>query len=112
MKQNITLKQLRELTENQKEKLKNWYEKCKGVPFIDTTEVWADDKFLPQLSIGKMIQFIQENIGTDWSIHFGKDLAFVGRSDKDGFHGQTPENPDGELCDGLWEIVRQILNES
>ena len=79
----------------------------------------SDRKFLKStieeerllLSIGQMIEFLDENLKTDWGIHFGKDLAFFSRSDKDGLYGKTPTNRKGTLCDGLWEIVKEILEK-
>ena len=123
MKQHITIEQLNELTPKSKEKLKDWWNPKDGdlftiADFPNDISVWDkswEDRIItgtfnpPILSIGQMIELIQDNIGTDWSIYFGMNLAFVGREDKDGFWGQTPENKDGELCDGLWELVKEIL---
>ena len=105
MKQQISVDQLNELSAKGKEKLVYWIH-----------ENTKHDKKHPSehdlnLSIGQMIEFTQENLRTDWSVHFGRNLAFVGRADKDGFWGKTPDNRGGELCDGLWEVVKEILNK-
>lgn len=105
MKQHITEIQLQELNEKQKEKILSLFNKDTS----DKSLWWEIRPF--QISIGWMIEFLYEHIKTDWSIYAGKDLLFFGRCDKDGFLGKTPKNKNGELCDGLWTAVKDILNE-
>lgn len=71
----------------------------------------AQIDFDPLLSIGQMIEFLDEHLKTDWSIHHGKDLLFFASSDRDGFWGITPKNKKGELADGLWEIIKEVLEK-
>jgi truncated hemoglobin YjbI len=94
MKQRITEGQLSKLTDEQKERLIEWYQSIE-----DYTRT-------PLLSIGQMIQFIQEkkpqlkgiskNRFDKWFVNL--DTGMLGYKD--------------ELCDALWEAVRQILKES
>jgi hypothetical protein len=97
MKQQITLEQLDEISLENRKKLHNFlrkkYELDRG-PFACP-------------NIGEMIEFLAEKRKRDWGILFGKNLAFV--ATKKGLKGKTPDNRNGELCDGLWEAVKEIL---
>jgi hypothetical protein len=104
MKQNITLSQFHELSDKAKKKL--WdFSLPKKYLFS------SDDKqtIYPLLSIGQMIEFLYAHQSTDWSIHFGRDLAFYASSGRDTLYGKTSTKRDGELCDGLWEAVKEVL---
>lgn len=91
MKQRITEGQYNKLTDEQKERLIEWY------------RVVEDSTSLPLLSIGEMIEFIQEkkpqlkgiskNRFDKWFINI--DTAQLGYKD--------------ELCDALWEATVQVL---
>lgn len=126
MKQRITVQQLSKLSDEQKEQLRDWWNpETYDIAISHTGEdhcldvngnelyLVSDNEgtippldkihFLPLLSIGQMIQFIQENKPQLKGIsknRFGKwfvniDTAQLGYKD--------------ELCDALWEATTQIL---
>jgi hypothetical protein len=91
MKQRITVAELNKLPDEQKELLIEWYQSIE-----DYTRT-------PLLSIGQMIAFIQEkkpqlkgiskNRFDKWFVNL--DTAQLGYKD--------------ELCDALWDTVKQLL---
>lgn len=132
MKQHITPKQLNELSEKGKEKLRKWWKPKEGDWFIskdagyDIVRTWPyiDDKnriessewdgiggyndfyledCLPLLSIGQMIEFL----GTELSITIGqeKEGYSIGISRPDSY----AYIPTKELADALWEACKEIL---
>jgi hypothetical protein len=118
MKQRITVEQLNELTDEQKERLRVWWKPQIGDWIIDTEEMegpiedlnkgggdpiysyggkWITEKSkcLPLLSIGQMIELTEStNI-----IKYNGGWAL--EEDAISFHD--------ELCDALWEAVKQVL---
>jgi hypothetical protein len=122
MKQRITIEQLNKLTDEQKERLREWWtpqthdvvfyrsfekefvvEGYTGstLHFADGSGTWSYD-CLPLLSIGQMIQFINEKKPLKsiskarfdkWTVNI--ETATLGYKD--------------ELCDSLWETVTRIL---
>lgn len=104
MKQHITVTQLSKLTKSQKKVLDDYQNKGISDDFR-----WEIHPL--EVDIGFMIEYLNEKMKDDWSIHFGKNLAFAAQASKDGFYGKTPENKKGELCDGLWELVKEYLKE-
>lgn len=91
MKQYITEEQLNELTKKQSEKIHEWYGFPKGVS--------GHNKELSlQLSIGKLIEFLDEHTDLseirDWVKTGAKEITWC-------------ENE--ELCDDLWEAVKDVL---
>lgn len=124
MKQHITVEQLNELSGSAKEKLKMWWEPEAGDKVLDLSfkhtsflensheGYWNDiadpdfssDGLLPLLSLGQMIEFLNEKQEYqfhifrrtfDWKVivsdlHYGKEIG-------------------GELCDHLWEAVKEVL---
>lgn len=107
MKQNITLQQLNELGIPQKAKLamyalkSGWakHEEYENGGYID----------IPLLSIGQMIEFLDEE-GRLW---IEQEEAIDGeilkryRVQSRNFEYWRPE-----LCDALWEAVKEVLNAS
>ena len=109
VKQNITPKQLDELSDKGKEKLRGWIwhngkprYSTETTPFHSNGDEIYDSSVaaLPLLSIGQMIEFLlketprpplfyEKNI-IPWSMHWEK---------KD------------ELCNALWEACKEILND-
>ncbi len=82
-------------------------------PMIKLEEWCLSKAYEPlELSIGQMIEFLYEHQKTDWSILFGKELAFVVYPCFGEIRGLTPKNRKGELCDGLWEAVKEVLEKS
>ena len=121
MKQHITVEQLNELSEKGKEKLRKWWKPIVGdwfdddgymriIPDDETKGAFVLNSFhTPLLSIGQMIEFLDEHLKTDWSICSGKNLLFFGRSDRNEIYGKIPQNRKGELCDALWKAVKEVL---
>ncbi len=96
MKQHITASQLDELSKKGIKNLKK-YLLPKNIPGF-----W-DVNFVPTLSIGQMIEFLDEenvaiDITTGWTI-----IA----SELQDLHTYKNE----ELCDALWEAVKEILEK-
>jgi len=120
MKQRITPEQLQELTEEQKQKLREWWQphfgdvlnslNCDEVVFVyadgrgrlnfdsDGYEWDIKENCLPFLPIGKMIEILQSK---DISL---QDILF----DVNYEHDIVPIY-EGELCDALWQAVKAVL---
>jgi len=108
MKQHITKEQLNELNDKQKEELFGWYHQSKGIKcfrvgtHMDMHEV-AKEKMAvnsDEFNIGQMIEFLMEH----------PDQFFWWNQ------GQWREEYfdidwNGELCDALWEAVKEVLND-
>lgn len=126
MKQHITVDQLDELTEKQKEKLRDMWEPIQGELFYysDKDDWYYGDGIyrcaeyknnkieiigerqivkeycLPVLSIGQMIEILEKNI------EIIKPLENMWRSNIK----SHPLNIDAdELCDALWSAIKLIL---
>ena len=122
MKQFITPKQLKTLTETEKNRLREWWKpkradsvltgwhKKAEVGFIvyeNATGYFVDariscgylkkEDILPLLSIGQMIEFLDEHNGNIWgALIDGYDDFF---------------KPVDQWCDVLWEAVRETLKK-
>lgn len=109
MKQHITVEQLKELTEEQKQRLKDWWKPGAGDFYV----VWDDHVALttkeskeyinkenctPLLSIGQMIELLHKKDAVNH--HFIQAYHNMWRVN-------THENI--ELCDALWEAVKALL---
>lgn len=111
MKQHISITQLNELSEKGKERLRKWYKPVDGDLVYkpdDRSEMfwgmsreasWGDT--LPLLSIGQMIQFLQEH-KVDWinevfTVDYGGYISYA--------------NKDNNLIDDLWELVKDVLEK-
>lgn len=112
MKQHIIEKQLNELSEEGKEKLAGWY----GQPerrnhrdnycVVCNKPLHTDNKrisrfILPLLSIGQMIEFLGDN-----NKRLVEIVAYYSRATK-----SVVKNYEGELCDALWEAVKEVLEK-
>jgi hypothetical protein len=126
MKQRITAEQLNELSQKGKDKLRDWWRPEEGDWYCHTKKTkqytilnsndsdWGMDyyqgdkprkKDLPLLSIGQMIEFLDDNneksIFFDWekyldvSVYPDGEIAFE----------ITPKG----FCDALWEAVKEVL---
>jgi len=100
MKQHITEEQLNELSEKGMERLLNWLNRHYPFDINNSKEIAIAEQ---GLSIGQMIEFLEEN---DDSIYVDSDgqkyndkIAYVS-----GIRGAT-------LCDDLWEAVKDVLVE-
>lgn len=110
MKQHITPKQLQELSEPAKARLRDWWKPEQGDYYTDgffkafmNYEIYhiftagstpAPAPFLPLLSIGQMIEFLDEHD----ELLYCEEIS----------HHITWEE-DEELCDTLWEAVKTVL---
>lgn len=97
MKQHITVEQLKELPLKSKQKLQTWWD----INYKEETIILYEmqDGFDPILSIGQMIEFLDEhNEYEDW----WEDLFYPSGKD-------VLPKYDGELCDALWEAVKEVL---
>lgn len=131
MKMRIDAEQLQELTDSQKIRLREWWKPRTGDLCYRTETDWYAEHYdygiiidnivhdvpsgdfspwerlknvyTPLLSIGQMIELLQDQflrivIGTDMqTIAFGESNTNI----------HSPE-----LCDALWEAVKQILKEA
>lgn len=108
MKQHITFSQLKELSNKAIDRLDIWYhDECEHVCHEVETDLPRHP--LPLLSIGQMIEFLD-------------DANSVGYSDEAGFIYLESTKEWGvttsatyyktELCDALWEAVKEILEEA
>lgn len=103
MKQHISKEQIKELSDKGKERLREWVIKSnlsrddsKFIYYKFSNDTYG---YLPLLSIGQMIEFL------------GEDIHFI-RREETGWRLDTKycEYEDyEELCDALWEAVKQVL---
>ena len=127
MKQHITIEQLNELSANGKEKLREWWKPKIGDIHTEgtVTEIVDDDngfylcygfdgdgfrykkeEIFPLLSIGQMIEYLFDEGLSYAPVMFpctdGKNKLYtVGKQN----------NEPKELCDALWEAVKEVLEE-
>lgn len=109
MKQNITIEQLKELSRDGNQKLLKWWKWSKNdlCYFTDTQHVgmWSGSPqggtVYPLLSIGQMIEFLFDHLEQPKRLYFN-DMQHLGLDDV----------PLDNLCDALWEAVKEILNKS
>ena len=102
MKQRISVEQYKELSELAKRKLEIWCEEKRYGAEID-------GDFIPavQLSIGEMIEFLDEEYGS-WYMESWQDWHII----------STQNNKDlllakeNELVDALWKATSEILERS
>ena len=97
MKQHITPEQLNELSKEEKKKLRKW--------LMDKQIMIVQPHYLIPLSIGQMIEFLDEN-GFEITRHKTESADHVWsvtRGDSNFLFK--------ELCDALWEAVKEILEK-
>jgi hypothetical protein len=88
MKQNITLSQWQELSLGEQRRFQEVSEKG-GLP-----------------TIGRMIEFLNQNLKYNWEIRMHDNLFDVNYPDSK----TSPDFEDyNELCDALWDIVKETL---
>lgn len=99
MKQHITPKQLNELSEKGKEKLRKWLEKH---PLEYKFTVGKPSAIL---SIGKMIEFLGDDKAA-------KAMLTGWEQDNLGWEGQCLDLVHiDKLCDALWKAVKKVLEK-
>lgn len=97
MKQHITIEQLKELSEKGRKKLNSW---ITGIEFDSRI---LKHSSLQLLSIGQMIEFLKEgNYKKELHNGFEKYIELA---------RDIKEVPEVELCDALWETIKQILEK-
>lgn len=99
MKQHITSEQKNELSDKQRKILEDWT--------FDNI-IRTQKSFIPLLSIGQMIEFLDEGVSRERLIivsHFDSDH---GMSYRIICYGKEHERE--ELCDALWEATKQQLD--
>jgi hypothetical protein len=103
MKQHITPDQLNELSEKGKRRLIQWYNLKK---IDDLKNKTGDAPKTPLLSIGQMIEFLEET--TKYQLHILRRTV-----DWKIIHGKQQYGKvlGGELCDALWEAVKEVLDD-
>ena len=114
MKQYITVDQLNELSKKGRKKLRKWWKPKEWDPYIDEegleNVVWCcekdvDKSDMPLLSIGQMIEFLDDKTKYTFSIfrrHLDWKIVYENK--------QYGKIIPGELCDFLWEACKDILN--
>ncbi len=116
MKQNITVEQIDELSEKGKKRLKKWAISHKFAYIYDDRYVfgvpfgWND---LPLLSIGQMIQFLDEKWGNIYFPILRKTKRRKrGKADEWNItmYNGKPRIYYKELADALWEATKEVLN--
>jgi len=113
MKRRITVEQLQELTEEQQQRLREWWKPEHGDWYLQywiddepslliyDSHTYLDDMFLPLLDIGQMIELLN-NYDCDTEMQSAGNMWYV----MVGGHINTQAE---ELCDALWQAVKQIL---
>ncbi len=117
-KQHITPKQLNELSEKGLRRIQDW---CTWNDYLESTwidEDGADSREIhsPLLSIGQMIEFLvakQDKGWRDLHIEMLHDIWQVGTCYDEGAEDGSWKFKDdkGELCDALWEAVKEVLEK-
>jgi len=114
MKQHITSKQLNELSDKGKERLREWCEDKKyGKEKIEELKWQGGDIRhwkIPLLSIGQMIEFLDEK-GEYLLLDLNKDHLWCNATNHTTIHSGIGNINifDIELCDALWEAVKEVL---
>ena len=121
MKQHITVEQFDELGNKQRQLLRDWWRPRPGdhayfegrykvmieadTPFVGTSGV----KYYPILSIGQMIEFLSDK-GNNFWISYNRNPMLWSYT-----KGKTPhpedQNTVPEICDALWEAVKEELEK-
>lgn len=115
MKQRITVEQLNELTEGQKEKLREWWRPTYGdlavsnhyqdKPFSVPKEPFAKEICTPLLTVGQMIELLLMKGANKYpTIQDYNSDALVAVNIK-----EYIEEVDECLCDALWKVIKKTL---
>ncbi|MED5016057.1 hypothetical protein P9847_01920 [Paenibacillus chibensis] len=142
MKQRITIENLRELTTEEKEKLRMWWRmrcnpgwfdlyvvkaehhgvSCYEGPFVnsgdrDFNEDFHQGEALPLLSIGQMMELVQDNLQSGFLIEYNQEkishsLSWVIPKASLPDNLLSDEKPHPDVCDALWLATRTILTNS
>ena len=106
MKQHIDQLQLEEITSKAKEKLLEWMNKKEYIPHGTQMMLHDGGYYLAQfLTIGQMIEFLFEN--NCFVFAYDTEGAWLER--RQGIVIHWGDLKDRELCDALWEAVKDVL---
>ena len=113
MKQHITPNDLAQLSQEQREKLIEWFKSKDYFPqFTQPTMMLEsfDTLFARVLGIGQMIEFLQEN-WNDWYMSYQDTTCnwYVRLGYLPDIEKPRLEYCEEELTDALWEAVKEIL---
>lgn len=107
MKQNITPEQLNELSDKGIEGLRKWLSKKYGYDVMNKDHTkWLESLLL---SIGQMIEFLDENDFLELIDYWGANIG--GYQNKWRVECKDSQFNDNELCDALWEAVKEVLEK-
>jgi hypothetical protein len=131
LKQRITVEQLNELSEEQKNRLREWWKPKIANEFVHYVDVPGhigadehvidefdkllnggrdqDKDILPLLSIGQMIEFLESKKPT---LHIDKHLkqGMMKKDRYDVFQQGAGTSRGATLCDALWDAVKKAIN--
>jgi hypothetical protein len=121
MKQHITVAQFNELTKKGRDKLWNWWKPRNGDMFLDfeigygcliseKPETFKKKQRFPLLTIGQMIEFLDEQ---DKILCIDYGSSYVSEMGQTNWRVIFDESQyeDDELCDALWEAVKEVLEK-
>jgi len=105
MKQHITVEQLDSLTIKQKHELERFFN-----PELDDDYMWGLNSL--EVTIGKMIEFLTMK-GQNFWINYDRnpDLFTLTKGKKPYPDDPNLEHLTPELCDALWESVKEVLEK-
>lgn len=95
MKQHISVEQLSELSDKSREKLED---------YVFSNIIMTQKRFIPLLSIGQMIEFLDEECGA-WKMESWQEWEIVDTE----MNKNITLSKSAELCDALWNSVKEIL---
>jgi hypothetical protein len=107
MKQNITIDQVKELSPSGLQKYREWVYKLKLTKEEYEDIQKHDTGHDPLLSIGQMIQFLDEK--QDYQFHIFRRTLDWKVIVNDMQYGKVLGE---ELCDSLWEAVKEVLESN
>lgn len=120
MKQHITWHQLEELSNKGKKRLLKWWEDyyagevIEGAKDVFCEEEYCEghpaqyDHYSSLLDIGQMIEFLEDSL-KGWDLHqYDNGGWAIGMWDDGDF---VEKNMMGELCDTLWQAVKEVLEK-
>ena len=123
MKQHITTEQINGLSKKGQGRLRRWWKPRDGDWYAHSSHrAWftmlahgaaklEKNDNLPLLSIGQIIEFLDDTTGENFRTVGSKDVSQ--RSIGSPWHHwfTIHWNEDMELCDALWEAVKEVLEE-
>ena len=111
MKQHITPVQLEELSEKSAERLRDWQiSKQYAFEVWDSVEKKRKKGKVTFLSIGQMIEFLDDKLSAMRNeVYYTKREGNGPWSVLGNFSSEQQKNVQPELCDALWEAVKEVL---